>query len=94
MVLDKSLDAPVCLPDQLEERVSVVLPELGQLGGGWVLAAGQLEGDLLAAVPDVVVVLHAARQRVPGGTVGRAVRELGSTDLGKKQKSNQRVCLQ
>lgn len=45
------------------------------------LAAGELEGDLHAAVPDVVVVLHAAGQRVPRGPVSRPVAEGGGSDL-------------
>ena len=61
LILDESLDAPVGLADELEEGGAVVLPELWQLGGGGKLAAGELEGDFHAAVPDVVVVLHAAR---------------------------------
>lgn len=39
---------------------SVFLPVFGQLSWRWELAARQLEGDLHAAVPDVVEVLHSS----------------------------------
>uniref|UniRef100_A0A182WNY3 Uncharacterized protein n=1 Tax=Anopheles minimus TaxID=112268 RepID=A0A182WNY3_9DIPT len=41
------------------------------------LAAGHLERNLHAAVPDVVEVLHATGQRVPGGTIRDAILERG-----------------
>ena len=64
-----------------EERLSVELPLSGELRGRRELAAAELQGDLHAAVPDVVVVLHAARQRVPRRSVCRSVPEARSPDL-------------
>ena len=80
-VLDEAPDSPVRLPDELEQRGPVVPPELLQLGRRRVLAAAQLQRHLHAAVPDVVVVLHPAGQRVPGGAVGGAVQEGGGAGL-------------
>ena len=37
---------------------------------GWVLVAAELEGDLEVVGGEVVEVLHAAPDRVPGGAVG------------------------
>ena len=81
LVFNESLDSPVSLPKELEEGAPVVVPELRQLGGRRVLAARQLQGDLHAPVPDVVVVLHASRQRVPRRAVRRPVSELWRANL-------------
>ena len=74
---------PVSLAQECEERLSVVLPELRQFSGGGELAAAQLQGDLHAAVPDVVVVLHASCQRIPGCSIGGPILKLGSSDLAR-----------
>ena len=81
LVLNETPDSPVRLRQELQHGGAVVLPELGQLLVRRELAAGDLERDLHAAVPDVVVVLHAARQRVPRGAVRRAVDEFGGAGL-------------
>lgn len=41
-----------------EERFPVILPFLLKLGRHWVLAAGQLQSDLKAVSPNIVVILH------------------------------------
>ena len=69
------------LPQEPQQRLPVVLPELLHLTGRGELAAAQLQRDLHAAVPDVVVVLHPPCQRVPGSPVGRSVLEVWSSDL-------------
>lgn len=46
------------LLDEGEQRILVVTPELGQLVGAGVLAAGQLERHLKAIRVQVVEVLH------------------------------------
>jgi hypothetical protein len=56
-ILDEALDTSVSLAEEEEEGGAVVVPELGKLLGRRVLAARQLDGDLHAPVPDVVVVL-------------------------------------
>lgn len=53
----------------------IILPVLFEFVGGRELAAGYLQGDLHAAVPDVVVVLHSPGQGIPGGSVRNAVLE-------------------
>ena len=83
LVLDKALDAPVGLAQKGEEGLPVVLPELLQLRGRGKLAAAELEGDLHGAVPDVVVVLHAPCQRVPGRPIGRPVLKLRRPHLAR-----------
>ena len=80
-ILDEALDAAVSLSQEEQHGGAVVVPELGKLLSRRKLAAGELEGDLHASVPDVVVVLHAAGQRVPCSAVGGAVAERRSSDL-------------
>ena len=46
------------LEQEGDEGVTVGLPQIRQLGGWRVLAAGQLQGQLVATGPHVVVVLH------------------------------------
>lgn len=50
--------SPNYLLDESEERLPVVLPLLLKLGGWWIFAAGQLQRDLKAVGPHVVVILH------------------------------------
>lgn len=50
--------SPHYLLNESKERLPVVFPLLLKLGGRWVFAAGQLQGDLKAVGPHVVVVLH------------------------------------
>ena len=83
LVLYKALDTSVGLTQEGEEGLPVVLPELLQFRGRGELAAAELEGDLHGAVPDVVVVLHASCQRVPGRPVGCPVLKLRRPDLAR-----------
>lgn len=53
----------------------IVLPVFLELIGRRELAAGDLQRDLHAAIPHIVKVLHAAGQRIPGGTVCDAILE-------------------
>lgn len=74
-VHDETVDAPVSFGEKLDQSQLVILPVLGQLAGRRIFAAGNLQGDFHAAVPDVVEILHSSRQGVPFGPVGDASLE-------------------
>merc|ERR1719499_45854 len=65
LVLDKAFHPPVGLAKEPQQGFAIVLPETLELSGRRELAAGKLESDLHAPVPDVVVVLHASCQWIP-----------------------------
>lgn len=66
---------------KLQKGIAIVIPKLGQFCGRGEFATGQLEGDLHASVPDVVIVLHATSQWIPRSSVGCSISKLRSTNL-------------
>lgn len=71
-VHDDALDAHVTLLDELDQRLAVVVPLLGQTLGRRKFVAAEFERDLERVRGKIVEVLHAARHRVPLGAVGDA----------------------
>lgn len=70
------VDAVVHLLDELQQGLAVLLPVPGQLGGHGELVAAHLDGELQAAGPHVVPVLHAPGDAVPLRPVGDALGEV------------------
>lgn len=50
--------SPLYLLNESQQRFPVVLPLLWKLRSRWVFAAGQLQRDLKAVGPHIVVILH------------------------------------
>lgn len=71
----EALHAAMRFGQKLDERQLIVLPVLAQLVRRRELAARHLQSHFHAAEPDVVVVLHAASQRIPSGAVRDAIVE-------------------
>lgn len=55
----------------------IILPVLLELVGRRKFAARNLQRYLHAAIPDVIVILHATCQRIPGRSIGDAVLKGG-----------------
>ena len=65
----------VSLEWKLWTNLAMFLPLINQLGSWWILTAGHFDRDLHGTSPYVTVVLGTTDEWVPGGTVGRPVRE-------------------
>lgn len=75
LIRHESLHASMSFGQELHHRQLIVGPVLLELVSGRKLAAGDLERDFIAAEPDVVVILHAAGQRIPSRAIRDAVLE-------------------
>ena len=82
-VENETAHSSVGLANKADKGRPMFAPVDGQFRCRRVLAAGHFDGDLHRARPDVRIVLSSARQRIPGGSVGRPVGERGRAGLAR-----------
>ena len=80
-ILNKSFHSTMSFAHKLQKWVSIVVPKLWQFSAGWKLATGQFQSDFHSSVPNVVVILHTTRQRVPSCSIGCSIAELRGSNL-------------
>lgn len=78
---------------EFDEWQLIVCPVLSQFMCGRKFAARDLKRDFIASKPDVVVILHAAGQRIPSSTVGNSIVERRCTDIVPARDTSRHFCM-
>ena len=82
-ILNKSFHSTMSFAHKLQKWIPIVVPKLWQFSAGWKLATGQFQSDFHSSVPNVIVILHTTRQRVPSCSIGCSIAELRGSNLKK-----------
>lgn len=75
LIRHEALNAAVCFGKEFNKWQLIVGPIFLQFMSRWEFTTRDFECHFIAAKPDVVVILHAARQRIPCGAISNSVLE-------------------